>query len=225
MVTPPHLHTSLGDLVTAKAHLINLFDPSHTAECSGEASAEPQEETPCPGIACAITTVTSWAFKIQQHTTSNIPPVPLQHLLLLVTALSAPPEDSHLAGSSSNCDTAAALSASFKPLTQAALQLCSSAEASAAAVSGMLQDAAHTPTSTQHSQHQQHTATAIAEARQQFSSLLLWSCHLTAALHKVRIWRLTLLIASLCKECSKAYCTADRLTNCVQQLLRASALP
>jgi hypothetical protein len=184
MVTP-HLHTSLGDLITAKAPLINLSDISHTAECSDETSAEPQEETPCPGITCAITTVTSWASKLQPHTTINGPPVPHQHLLLLVTALATPPGDSQLAGSSSHCDTAAALSASFKPLTQAALQLCSAAEASAAALAGMLQDAAHSPTPTQHSQHQQHTATANAEARQQFSSLLLWSCHLTAALHKV----------------------------------------
>jgi hypothetical protein len=151
---------------------------------------------------CAVHTVLAWISCIDSA--DQLTPVPQQHLLVLLQALTQPADPT---AALINSDITA-LSCNCKLLTDAAVQLCSAAPACACA-HAELHTSAQAPaqpgaiiadTNTVHLQQHdqqppsqvqqqqyspQEAAAAASAATNHSMDLLFWSCHLTTALHQV----------------------------------------
>lgn len=206
------LYTSLRELVVTHAASIHYSSHSHLEECrststeatADDSQADPTTPTPCTGIICAIHTVLAWASG--SNGANQLSPVPQQHLLMLLQALTQPSDNT--AALTDSTHDIAALSHNCRLMTDAAVQLCSSAAACAGARAGLhtsaqapaqpdakcvdtnsecRQQEQQAPLQVQQQQHSHQDAAAAASAATNHSmALLFWSCHLTTALHQVR---------------------------------------
>lgn len=138
-MVPHHLHTSLEQLVETQSNTQDISNEQHTSECrlapqptpeeSSQQSDQEHSTTACQGINCAIQTVSSWAADVS--TSGDNSPAPHQHLLMLVAALSTSAAHSNTTANTMTPHDTSLLASSCRALTDAAVQLCSAAEAAA----------------------------------------------------------------------------------------------